>query len=394
MKGKKSYLFLFLIFCMLWTVPTLADTAQNGWKVTEAGYQYYLNGKVVRGFRTIGGNTFYFNEQGYLQRYTWIERNGKKYRTDGRGVVIRNSMRGIDGQTYYFRANGTMLTGTLNRGNNSYYFNTKGWLLKNAWVYSHNKTFRTDSKGAFFKDKLVTINKKVYYFRPTGTMLTGWKKFAAGTSYFGKDGARCTGVQTINGKTYVFGSSGYMLTGTRTVGNTTYYLNDSGVMEMKQVGNAYYDSTGKAMDATAVQDYLTLQTAKGIAASITNASMTKEQKLQACFDWVISKPYITWRTFSNFQGWPAVYANDHFTRGGGDCQADAAAFAYLAKAIGYTNVYVCVDALGIAGEGHSWTEINGLVYDPLFAEAKNYNGYYGTTYGAYGLAAILHIAIS
>ena len=42
---------------------------------------------------------------------------------------------------------------------------------------------------------------------------------------------------------------------------------------------------------------------------------------------------------------------------------------------------------------HSWAEINGLVYDPLFAEAKNYNKYYGAPYGVYELHPILHVAL-
>lgn len=70
-----------------------------------------------------------------------------------------------------------------------------------------------------------------------------------------------------------------------------------------------------------------------------------------------------------------------------------AAFAYLAKAIGYTNIYVCTDSDGTWGLAHSWAEINGLVYDPLFAEAKNYNKYYGAPYGVYELHPILHVAL-
>lgn len=38
-------------------------------------------------------------------------------------------------------------------------------------------------------------------------------------------------------------------------------------------------------------------------------------------------------------------------------------------------------------------EIDGLVYDPLFAEAKNYYKYYGATYASYGLTAIRRVAI-
>lgn len=82
--------------------------------------------------------------------------------------------------------------------------------------------------------------------------------------------------------------------------------------------------------------------------------MTQEQKLKACFDWVIKKPYVMRRKFVNEPGWPALYANDHFLLGGGNCESDACAFAYLAKAIGYTNIYVCTDSDGTWGLAHSW----------------------------------------
>ena len=105
------------------------------------------------------------------------------------------------------------------------------------------------------------------------------------------------------------------------------------------------------MSKTDAQDFQTLLTAKSIVKQITNSRMSQAEKLKKCFDWVISKPYVTRRTFANTAGWPALYANDHFLLGGGNCFADAAAFAYLAKALGYKKVYVCVDCDGSGGRG-------------------------------------------
>jgi hypothetical protein len=147
------------------------------------------------------------------------------------------------------------------------------------------------------------------------------------------------------------------------------------------------------MSGVKAQDAITLTRAKAIVDQITNSKMSQSQKLKACYDWVIAKPYVTRRKFSNFEGWPAVYANDHFVLGGGNCEADASAFAYLAKALGYTKIYVCTDSNGTSGLAHSWTEIDGKVYDPLFSEAKDYYKYYGVSYSSYGLHPILHIAI-
>ena len=113
--------------------------------------------------------------------------------------------------------------------------------------------------------------------------------------------------------------------------------------------------------------------------------MTKEQKLRACFNYLITpigqttvlgdriyggNPRIPHYTGTD---WPEVYANDIFLDHRGNCFSMAAAFGYLAKACGYTNVYVCNST------GHGWTEINGLVYDPEQYRDTQYK-YYGTNY--------------
>lgn len=227
----------------------------------------------------------------------------------------------------------------------------------------------------------------------TGHPQKGWYTTRKGKKKYYRNKNCLTGLQKIRKNYYYFDDRGIMQTGTIKVKKTTYYLDEKGVLEAYQKKSNYYHANGKKMSKTESLDFRTLQTAKSIVRKITNPHMSQEQKLKKCFDWVISKPYITRRTFSNTAGWPAVYANDHFLLGGGNCFADAAAFAYLAKALGYKKVYVCVDCDGSGGRGHSWTEINGLAYDPLFAEAKSYSANYGVPYGTYILHPILHIAL-
>ena len=128
--------------------------------------------------------------------------------------------------------------------------------------------------------------------------------------------------------------------------------------------------------------------ARRIAAQITNDGMSRSEKLQTCFNWVMYGNYKIWRTPSLYKGWAAEFANDHFARNRlGCCISDACAFAYLAWAIGYTDVYVCLDSSTDMANTHAWTEVDGLVYDPLFAQAKSYANNYGVSYGTYGLSA-------
>lgn len=254
---------------------------------------------------------------------------------------------------------------------------------------------QTGIRGKAVPDKAVLVSAEC---TAENKITIRWKKSAGATGYLilrrvpkGKwelvkkiEGASMIGYTHVSssklpiekGKTYIYTVRSYTKTG-----------NTFGSYDTKGL-------TARALTAAGIADEQATKNAEKIVAQVTNNGMSQAQKLKACFDWVISKPYVTRRTFSNFEGWPAVFANDHFVLGGGNCHSDAAAFAYLAKVLGYTNVYVCTDADGRNGAGHSWTEINGLVYDPLFAEAKNYYGYFGVGYGSYKLHPILHIRIS
>ena len=58
----------------------------------------------------------------------------------------------------------------------------------------------------------------------------------------------------------------------------------------------------------------------------------------------------------------------------GNCFSYASVFAYMAKGIGYTNIYVCNSG------GHGWTEINGLIYDPEWSRHNFNYSYFGMSY--------------
>lgn len=45
------------------------------------------------------------------------------------------------------------------------------------------------------------------------------------------------------------------------------------------------------------------------------------------------------------------------------------------------------------GAESKYYDANGLVYDPLFAEAKSYSGNYGVQYAVYKLSPVLHVKL-
>lgn len=302
------------------------NSRRTGW-TEENGDRYYLDadGNRTTGWKTIDGRQYYFLKYG---------------KQKGRMAV---GWKTIDGVRYYFetdqKTRGQMATGWKTIGGGRYYF-----------LKSGKKRGRTASGW-------LTIDGVKYYFmvngKNAGQMATGWK--------------------TIKGKQYYFapsgGSAGQVTTGWKIFGRNCCYFGKNGVLNPKKTVNSSRpgDSTGSAATKT-------LRRAKAIVAQITTDVMTKEQKLRACFEYVMKYPGRRPRT-PHYYGmdWPVVYANDMFLDGSGNCFSYAAAFAYLAKACGYTNVYACNDT------GHGWTEINGLIYDP--EEYRNtQHKYYGTSY--------------
>lgn len=269
--------------------------------------------------------------------------------------------------------------------------------VKNGWYNYGTKNKKYFRNGTYLTG-MRNIHGDIYYFSPKGFMKTGWIKYNNKKYYFGADGKRCSGVQKISGKYYYFSEKGVLQTKTVKSGKNTYYCTDKGVLEAQKKGNTLYYANGKKMDSTKGYEYETLQSAKTIISQITTSNMSTSQKFQTCFNWVIKHNYATKRIFMNQTAWPALYANDYLVDSnpvghGGNCFSDACAFAYLAKALGYKNVYVCVDTNKLGGSGHCWAEINGLVYDPLFAEAKSYSKYFGATYRTFGLSAIRRVAV-
>lgn len=252
----------------------------------------------------------------------------------------------------YYR-NGKYLTGRHKVHGKYYYFGAKsGYMKKSVWV---------------------TVNGKKFYF--------GWK------------GVGCTGLTKIRQKWYLFSQYGAMRTSKTTIGNTTYYIKTDGTVEAYQKGGKYYLPSGKKMDSVSAANFETLQYAKAIVSQITTPDMSQSYKRLVCFNWVIKHYYRTTHVYTKQENWPSLYANDYL-KGGmyGSCFSDSCAFAFLAKAIGYQNVNICVDTTGTQN-AHCFVEIDGLYYDPLFAEAKSFSRNYAAPAGVYALSPMVKVAL-
>lgn len=236
--------------------------AAEGWKVnTSKGFWYdYGNGKYAKGWvQDSDGDWFYFDKNGWAKE-GWQKIGGKWYYLVGdpdfyydnsemseaeyeqfldelySAGLLAQMKNGtwhcapamwnmgaaiIDGKVYYFKSSGAMHTGWLKEGSSWFYF-AKSGALQTGWV---------------------KVSKKWYFMEDDGVMLTGWLNDGGKRYYLTSSGAMATGWQKVDGTWYYFNKSGAMQKG-KWIGN--YYVQDDGTMAVnKWIGKYHVDKNGK-----------------------------------------------------------------------------------------------------------------------------------------------------
>ena len=161
-----------------------------------------------------------------------------------------------------------------------------------------------------------------------------------------------------------------------------YFGRTNGKMAKKcTVDGIKLDKAGKAKQTElSVAKIKTMMRARKQLNELCKYTDTKQQKLRKCFDWIAKRPYKRYRFLKKIykqKGWESTFADDIFIHGDGCCVSESAALAFLLHEAGYKDVYVAHDS------EHAWVELNGKVYDALFARAKDYNKYYNLSYKNY-----------
>lgn len=279
----------------------------------------------------------------------------------------------ISNYRLYKKTYGGSWTSLADTTQNSY----KDESVENGKLYTYTLRYLDTNKKPI---SYALTNTKYYY---NGALANGKINYAGKTLNF-TNGLILKGLVKQNGKYYFYNSEG-ILQKNGIVGNSKtgyYYANKNGVIDMTFRDGIKYKNTlwivqnGKAKKVTTEYDK-TLYRAFVMVRACTNKSMTKEQKLLASFRYIQKitverNPRIPHYTGKN---WHLIYANDIFVNKTGNCMSYGAAFAFMAKAIGYTDVYCCNSG------GHGWAEVNHLVYDPEW-DIHHKNSFYAISYDA------------
>ncbi len=267
----------------------------------------------------------------------------------------------------------TELKGLVEK-NGRYYYYVKGKPIKNTWK---------------------TVNGSKYYFNEKGKAKIGCgkivKKGVAKYYFFQKNGKlyRPKSPKLVDYKTntYYVGTDGQTLKGWRIIKNKLYYFTcTTGRMRKNEVVQGIKMSkTGEAVNNTASR--LKKKTMM-VVSQITNSSMSKSQKLYACWRYVVGGTFRYAPKYPNLNasGWQKSTALNMLETHTGNCYSYACAFAALAKEVRYAPVVVCGRVVGSrdhAADGytrHSWVKIDGRHYDPEGQYAGWGRGIYGTFY--------------
>ena len=181
-----------------------------GWYKDSEGEWYKTgpegNDYVKSAWRNISGTWYYFNDKGYLVKNDWVKR---------------------DGHTYRANANGAMNT------------------TKNNWLLIDGHYYRFDGNSRRIESRWMRINSTWYWLKADGKMATNeWANDSKGRCWLRADGkmAANTWIQT-GGEWYWINASGHMVRNTWIRYKGTWYrLKADGKMAANEWAN---DSKGR-----------------------------------------------------------------------------------------------------------------------------------------------------
>ena len=262
--------------------PVVEQTETTlGWNETHDMYTKE-DGSFAIGWQEIDQEMYYFNESGILQCNQWIDNhyvgldgrmaknqwindryvdsnglwqqnswvnNGKWLYRYGDGTYAQNKFEVINGSTYYFDADGYMVTGWSTVESNWYYFNASGCMVTNAWVGN----YYLGIDGVMARNTWID---NVYVDASGLRQQNGWIYNGRWWYRYGDGSYPCSKFDVINGSTYYFDDAGYMVTGWKSIESNWYYFNASGCMVTNAwVGNYYLGSDGVMATKTWIGSY-------------------------------------------------------------------------------------------------------------------------------------------
>lgn len=237
----------------------------------------------------------------------------------------------------------------------------------------------------------------VRWMNPDGTFLeNSWLEVAGLRCHLDQNGYVQVGLTEIDGKFYYLYPG--IVSGWQQIGDGIYYFQADGTMAVNAVVDGFVLGSDGKLVAVA-QQHGTEQSAlqqqiNGIIAAVTTADMTSEQKLRACYQYVMDLSKYKRDTAVPSGDWTGKYAQEILSTGKGNCYRYASAVAYLAKGLGYEARVATGTVRSLKGgqTPHGWAEIciNGewYVFDAVMEDSRHVD-MFGRTYTDYPYAPMI-----
>ncbi len=208
----------------------------NGSFINKKGKtQYYENHNLIVNASLIKDDKFYtIDSKGIVTnpKNEWGVVGNKVYFTNIEGKLYKG-FNTIYGKNYFFNEDGSLSTAKKILNKDSYLrANEKGELVKvkNEWIKENNKVYRTNDKGDLMKG-LNKIGNDTYNFAQDGSLITNTKEIKDDryilTDNLGKVVNPKNTWFAINGLTYRTGNDGKLLKGIANINNNTYLFDDN-----------------------------------------------------------------------------------------------------------------------------------------------------------------------
>ena len=352
--------------------------------------RYYMgsDGAVMTGLFTAADGRIYNSDETtgqVIDKAQWIEKDGKKYYSNGQGELYRNQFISFGTPRYYMGSDGAVMTGLFTAADGRIYNSdeTTGQVIDKAqWIEKDGKKYYSNSQGELYRDQFISFGTPRYYMGADGSAQTGVFTATDGRMYNADEtGQIVSKAQWIeqNGKRYYSDGSGELYRNRFiSFGSTYYYMGADGAAVTKSFtkwGDVYNpDQTGAIVNMP--EGFWFWSRISSVAESLGNS-------LWNAYNWIagFSRYYLT---SDGRTSWPIMSSRDYAIYGlnhrGGDCIVMASTLRYIAQYLGYN----AIQRFGYVGSAtHSWVEINGKVYDANFKNETGRNGF-GISYGQKG----------
>lgn len=198
------------------------NAAGEGWQLINGSWYYFLSDhRMAIGWQAVNGSYYYLQQSGQMMQDGWLRIDDKWYLFDARGVMQSD----LWTNGYYIKPNGEMAASEWgHKDNHWYYFNSDGHVVS-GWQQIKNDWYYFDTNGIMQSDCWIGS----YYLLPDGRMaLNTWDLFHDQWYYLDSNGSKAVGWRQIDGYWYWFDENGVMASNAWISGQ--YYVNSSGRM--------------------------------------------------------------------------------------------------------------------------------------------------------------------